>query len=194
MKKIFLIISVICFYCFADSAFSVLKAQDQPFRIGLKFGFPQIAGLNLEYVTPLLQKKLSADLDVSYLPLNLTNKTLTYTNYAIGINYYFFHEGRGIYGGAGYDNMNVKATENVTNDGETASGTGSVDLNMLNLKIGGKHGGLFYFRWEVGYRIALSNEPFSVTANYSDGSSKSENVNFPIKSGILADIGFGFSF
>jgi hypothetical protein len=36
----------------------------------LKLGYPQVAGLNLEYVTPLLSKRLTADIDLSYLPLN----------------------------------------------------------------------------------------------------------------------------
>ena len=45
----------LCLFTISTFAFS----QEKPFRVGLKFGIPNIAGLNLEYVTPALDEKLA---------------------------------------------------------------------------------------------------------------------------------------
>ena len=42
-----------------------LKAQDKPFRIGVKVGFPNLVSGNVEFVTPLADKKLSIMIDYS---------------------------------------------------------------------------------------------------------------------------------
>ena len=68
MKNLILTFSLICFITLANVVNSNLFGQELPLRIGLKVGYPQVAGLNLEYVTPLLNKRLAADLDLSYIP------------------------------------------------------------------------------------------------------------------------------
>ncbi len=193
MRKIFAVVILSGIISIFNSGVNYLSAQDQPVRIGLKFGLPQIAGINFEYVSPLLSKRLAGDVDFSYIPLNLTDTKLTYTNFDIGANYYFFKEGRGLYGGIAYDRMGINATRNFINDNDqTVKGSADFGINMMNLKIGGKHGGLFYFRWELGYCLAFNKPVFEVTATSSDGTTQSKTFNLPI--GLLADIGFGFAF
>jgi hypothetical protein len=195
MKKVLVIFILTGILSISSFTVNYLSAQDQPFRIGVKVGFPQIAGLNLEYVTPLLQKRLSADLDFSYLSLTSDEVKLDYTNFAIGANYYFFRDGQGLYGGVAYDRNGINATDNLINDeDQTVQGSANIGVNLIDLKIGGKHGGLFYFRWELGYRISLNKPVLDVVATSSDGTTVSKSFSYPVSNGLIADIGFGFSF
>jgi hypothetical protein len=195
MKNLCLTFSLIAFFALANIVDSNVFGQEDPFRIGIKIGFPQVAGLNLEYVTPLLNKRLAADVDFSYIPLNLNGGTVTYTDYALFADYYFSHEGRGFYGGLGYSMMGFDATKDVLfSDGTTQKGKANPAINSLNLKIGGKYGKSFYFRWELGYSLALSSPVFEVVATHN-GVTKNESFNSPIKGSVpIADIGFGVAF
>jgi hypothetical protein len=143
----------------------------------------------------MMSKKLSADLDLSYFSLSSGAATVSYMNFAIGANYYFMREGKGLYGGIAFGRSSFSASENVSDESGTATAKGTLGLNTLNLKIGGKHGGLFYFRWELGYRIALNSATLTETATYPDGTGYTNSISLPVSGGgILADIGFGFSF
>ena len=196
MKKTFMILGLLGVLAFS----TISSAQDRPMRIGLKFGWPQIAGLNLEYVTPLAAKKLAADLDLSYFSFSVNEATVSYTHIAFGANYYFMNEGKGLYGGLGISRMGFGATETVTSTdeatfGQTSTGEASLGLYSLNLKVGGKHGGLFYFRWELGYRIGLNSADIKVKGTFPGGYTQEETISNPVGAGgILADVGFGFSF
>lgn len=198
MRKIITIIYLIGIITIASSSVSFLSAQDKPLRIGIEIGFPQLAGLNLEYVTPLLQKKLAADLDFSYISLTPNSNSITYTNFDIGANYYFFREGRGLYGGIGYDQMGIKASGPITvNENGTNSvinGNFNDNLNNIDLKIGGKHGGMFYFRWELGYLIPLNSLSYALTGTTSTGTTVNKPFKFVKPTIPLVDIGFGFAF
>ena len=44
-------------------------SQDKPLRVGVGLGFPNLAGLNLEYVTSAFNNKFSATLDYSSIKL-----------------------------------------------------------------------------------------------------------------------------
>jgi hypothetical protein len=195
MKNLILTFSLICFFTLANVVNSDVLGQELPLRIGIKVGYPQVAGLNLEYVTPLLNKRLAADLDLSYIPLSRNTTTVTYTNFALFANYYFSHEGRGLYGGLGFSRMGFDVTKDVTfSGGTTQKGKANLGINSLNLKIGGKHGKSFYFRWELGWSLGLSSPAFEVVAT-NNGVTKNESFTSPIKgSGPIADIGFGFAF
>ena len=196
MRNLLLTFSLIGILLVMHAVNSNVSGQELPFRIGLKIGYPQIAGLNLEYVTPLLSKRLAADIDFSYLPVSKNTTTVTYSNLALFANYYFFKEGRGFYGGFGYSRMGFDATKNVTfaSDGTTQKGTANIGINSLNLKVGGKYGKLFYFRWELGWSLALNSPVFEVTA-VNNGVTQTESFSSPISGGgPIADIGFGFSF
>jgi len=195
MKNLCLTFSLIAFFALANVANSNVFGQEDPFRIGIKIGFPQVAGLNLEYVTPLLNKRLAADVDLSYIPLNKNGSSVTYSDYAFFANYYFSKEGRGFYGGLGYGRLGFDATKDVYfSDGTTQKGTANLAINSLNLKIGGKYGSSFYFRWELGYCVALSTPVFEVVATHN-GVTKNESFNSPIKGSVpIADVGFGVAF
>jgi hypothetical protein len=167
------------------------NAQERPMRIGFKFGIPQIAGLNLEYVTPLLNGRLAGDLDLTYLPFGV----VSYSNIGIGANYYFFDEGQGLYGGIGYSRWNFGGDWDIEDsNGIAGKGTAGIGENRLNLKLGGKHGGLFYFRWELGYGMALTSPDLKVTGTIN-GVSVTETIDLPLSiPGFTGNIGFGFSF
>jgi hypothetical protein len=195
MKNILLTFSLIVFLALASVVNSNVSGQEDPFRIGIKLGFPQLAGLNLEYVTPLLNKRLAADIDLSYIKLSPSATKLTYSNYGLFADYYFSKEGRGLYGGLGFSRMGFDVTKDVTfSDGTTQKGKANLGINSLNLKIGGKHGKSLYFRWELGWSLALSSPAFEVVA-INNGVTKNESFTSPIKgSGPIANIGFGFAF
>jgi hypothetical protein len=187
MKNILLFSSLICFLVLANVVNSNVKGQEDPYRIGLKIGLPQVVGLNLEYVTPLMNKRLAADLDFSYIPIKTSETTVDFSNIGLFADYYFSKEGRGLYGGFGYNMMGFNATKTLS-DG--SKGTANITLNSLGLKIGGKHGKKFYFRWELGYSLALSTPVFEVVS-----STKTETFKSPITgSSPIANIGFGFAF
>lgn len=165
-------------------------AQERPFRIGFKAGWPQIIGLNLEYVTPLLNKKLSADVDFA----RFSAGSFSYTVLALGPNYYFMKEGRGLYGGLGLGYMNFSADESISQNGETANASASLSITSLNLKLGGKHGGLLYFRWELGYMMAFGDNSLKLEGNSLNGVHVEKTLDLPFSSTPLLNIGIGFSF
>lgn len=176
--------------------FTTAFSQERPVRIGLKFGYPQLAGLNLEYVTPVLSNKLSADADISYFSLKVDESNASYTYFSLGANYYFMNEGRGLYGGLGFSRQAFGADLTVTDPQtlQTATAKASFAFNNMYLKIGGKHGGLFYFRWNLGYAIALNDGQLEAEATFQ-GRTEKRIESTPISGGgIITDVGFGFSF
>ena len=195
MRNLLLTFCLIGILLLMHAVNSNVSGQEQPVRIGLKIGYPQVAGLNLEYVTPLMNKRLAADMDFSYIPLSPGTATVKFTNFGLFADYYFFKEGRGFYGGFGYSHMGFNVTKNVVfNSGATQQGTANLGINSLNLKIGGKYGGLFYFRWELGWSLALNSPAFEVTA-VNNGVTQTQSFTSPISGGgPIANIGFGFAF
>lgn len=191
LNKILVLLTLIVVFSLSN-----VSGQERPMRIGLKFGYPQLAGLNLEYVTPALNKKLAADVDISYFSFDIGGGSFSYVDLYFGGNYYFFNEGKGLYGGLGFGRQSFSGEADVTEPSSNmkAKAEASVGLNSLYLKIGGKHGGLFYFRWDVGYGLGLNNAELKATATIN-GISVTESYDLPISGGgPMADIGFGFSF
>jgi hypothetical protein len=186
MKKILLIstliiVSSLSFY-----------SQEKPMRIGVKVGVPEVAGLNLEYVSPLLNSKLAPSID--FTRLSIQGGEFVYSNFGIGANYYFGDsgEGKGLYSSLMYSRPGFKLEGN---DGIESS-LGKVALNMFSIKLGAKLGKGFYFRPEIGYAI-VNSAVFKV--EYSDASTgtslRVESEPIPINlGGIVANIGIGFSF
>ena len=195
MKNLRMTFGLICFLVLVNALNLNVYGQERPFRIGVKVGFPEVAGLNLEYVTPLLNKRLAADVDFSYIQLSPNQATIKYTYYDFFLNYYFSHDGHGFYGGLGYSRIGLDVTKDVTfSDGTTAPGTSNIGINALNLKFGGKYGKLVYFRWDLGGSLALNTPNFEVVAT-KNGVTNTKSYNSPFKgNGPIADIGFGFSF
>ncbi len=58
--------------CFAQTSVETESNYERdyklrPFRIGAKVGFPNLIGGNIEYVTPLLNRRLAVSVDYSNL-------------------------------------------------------------------------------------------------------------------------------
>ncbi len=172
-----------------------LSAQERPFRIGPKFGWPQLIGLNFEYVSPFVKKRLAVDLDASYIPINFWN--IYYKNIALSADYYLFKEGYGLYVGLGLARTIVDYSFDVANPYGSATPTttdyASASCDKLAFKIGGKHGKLLYFRWELGYSALLKRFLLANGSNVTIDNSTKTFINSP-GTGFNANIGFGFSF
>ena len=195
MKKIFMILGL----CGTLAYSTITSAQERPMRIGLKFGYPQLAGLNLEYVTPLVNKRLSVDADLTYYSATYSSDgnslSGSYKNLTLGANYYLLNEGKGIYAGAGIGYSGFGYSVEAKSNGLSTSLDVPASYTKLYLKFGGKHGGLFYFRWEVGYSFAIINPDLNYSVKYSDGSTIKYDTFVPFSGvGFIGDVGFGFSF
>ncbi|MGB7787003.1 MAG: hypothetical protein WBL27_12945 [Salinimicrobium sp.] len=181
----------------------------RPIRLGVKLGFPNFVGGNLEYVTPLLNDKLSVSLDYSTIKSDWFLKdedqedaSLDFSYVEGGLNYYFFKAGKGLYGGVGYNNMKFEGQVAVSKDG--VDGTGNINYNhsSMNIKLGAKIGGLFYLRPEIGYSFSSLPKTIDYVAKYDDGSTETETYDLVDElavpdiffKGFMANIGIGFAF
>jgi hypothetical protein len=177
MKKSFII------YCLG--MFLVLSgfAQDKPMRVGLKFGVPNIAGLNLEYATG----KFAPTLDFSYFSLgDESTGKVSFSYIEIGSNYYFKEEGKGFYGHLSYGRVGLTATY----DDAFGKGEGTAAINLVNIKIGAKLGNGFYFRPEIGF-AAGGGGTYEVTY---DDASVVEYAAPSVFGGVVFNLGFGVAF
>ena len=177
-------------------------SQEKPLRVGLKIGFPNIAGGNIEYVTPLLSKKLAVSLEYSSLNadkfIDPDEGKLSY--WQAGLNYYFFKEGKGLYGNLSYGVLDAELTLNeIESDFDFEKiGTAHADISnkSFNLKLGAKLGNGFYFRPEVGYSFTSLDNMIDVNVNFADGSSEMQQEELPsqLTNGLLFNIGIGVAF
>ncbi len=182
----------------------------RPVRLGLKLGFPNLVGGNVEYVTPLLNDKLAVSLDYSTVKSdwflseedNDDNTDLNFSYIEGGVNYYFFKAGKGLYGGLSYSKFKFEGQTSVENDGKEGTGQIDYDHNTVSVKLGAKIGGLFYLRPEIGYSFSSLPETFEYTAEYEDGTSETETYDLIEElsvpdiffKGFMANIGIGFAF
>lgn len=183
----------------------------RPVRIGVKMGFPNLIGGNLEYVTPLLQKRFSVNVDYSVIKSdwllkaeevdsqeNNNNEEINFSYLDLGINYYFFKPGKGLYGGIGYNTIKAEATR------EDMESVEYIDEkhSSIDIKLGAKLGGLFYFRPEIGFSFDPLPKKYDVLIVYKDGSRETRTDDWGESSGptdilfkgLMANIGFGFAF
>ena len=186
----------------------------RPVRFGVKLGFPNLLGGNVEYLTPLLNNKLSANMDYSKFKSDWFNTedlssndtdNLDYSFLDLGANYYFFKPGKGLYSGLSYSSIKFNGAMSYESDSnnEEASAIEYYDVkhSTVNLKVGARLGGLFYFRPEVGYSFKPIPKTVTSETVYSDGSREStiyslEDQEYlkPLLSGFTFNIGFGFAF
>lgn len=181
----------------------------KPFRIGVKLGFPNLLGGNVEYVTPLLNHRLSVALDYSSLSeksidqwITLEDETFKVTYFEGGINYYFFKPGRGLYGGVSYGKLDAEYTiANVESELDPGlnNGTGFRNLShsTMNVKLGAKWGGTVYFRPEIGYSFVKLPEEVELKVSFPDGSTEVQREELPVdefNKGFIFNIGLGLSF
>ena len=173
------------------------------FSVGLKIGVPNIAGLSLEGVTPLLDNRVAPYIDFSSFDVKDAETEIGLSYSEFGANVYFGNKGKGAYAGIGFGNLSTDLTfyENLDGGGR-GKGTIGLDIKSTNLKFGIKTGGRFYFRFEVGY--GLTNDvPDDITVTLTEiGGNGTETDTFEVPTipgvgtnGILlGNFGFGLSF
>ena len=193
--KCILIVTSLLFY-------GIVTSQEKPIRIGLKIGFPNIVGGNVEYVTPLLDNKLAFSADYSSLKadsfLDPDKGEVSY--FQVGVNYYLFKDGKGLYLSANYGVLDAELTlqdiESDTEFDKYGTAFSSLSNTSINVKIGAKLGGFFYFRPEVGYGFTSLDPTVDVVVNFPDGTSENQPEEIPeeLTKGLMFNIGFGFSF
>ena len=179
----------IAFICFGS-----VIAQERPYRIGVKFFWPQTAGLNLEVVN----KRASVDLNLSYFTKSINDASTLSMNWSVGGNCYLDKDGEDFYGGIGFGQYMFGIYADAANPAaplikEKASTR--LDINTLNIRLGGKHGNGFYFQWEVGYEVAINKADIIATKTLSDGYNWSKKYDYPEKiGGWFGDLGVGIAF
>ena len=210
MKKLLLTIlmvfSAIGFAQEADQQEEMLDSlapSIKRFSVGLKIGVPNIAGLSLEGVTPLLDNRVAPYIDFSSFDVKDAETEIGLSYSEFGANVYFGNKGKGAYAGIGFGNLSTDLTfyENLDGGGR-GKGTIGLDIKSTNLKFGIKTGGRFYFRFEVGY--GLTNDvPDDITVTLTEiGGNGTETDTFEVPTipgvgtnGILlGNFGFGLSF
>ncbi|AUC82200.1 hypothetical protein [Lacinutrix sp. Bg11-31] len=195
MKTLLKFITAILILCSTQ-----IDAQEsiKPLRIGAKIGVPNIISANLEYVTPLLDNRVSIMLDYMSLSKTVDDVNVNYNNFEIGSNIYINNTGKGFYGGISYFSFNAEGTySDVEFDSGTNEGTANIEFNTINLKIGAKLGRTFFFRIEAGYGLGEIPEYVVVKSNSNNETSIEEIPEVPgiSESGLpVFNIGIGFSF
>ncbi len=193
-------IKILSLFVFVVIIGTQLNAQEKPFRIGVKVGFPNIVTGNIEIVTPLADERLSLMVDYSKFSFSAEDVELDYSYFEGGMNYYLRRAGHGPYIGVSYTNMSLDLSYDDIESDNTAGLIGSaradLGLNTLNLKLGAKWGGLLYFRPEIGYSFTALPNTVEVDVEFQGQSSEVHIVDVPsvITGGIIVNIGFGFSF
>lgn len=192
-----------------------LDSKVKRISLGVKIGVPNIAGLSLEGVTPLLDNRIAPYFDYSSFNINPDDVEVGLSYSEFGVNVYFGKQGKGAYAGIGFGALNTDLTfTNVTlSDDNGNSGNGIVSvkekLNTTNVKLGIKTGGRIYFRLEVGYGFGtIPNDiELSGTFRYPDPNGNgqitgqgTETEEFPTIPGVgtngilIGNFGFGISF
>lgn len=186
-----------------EEMMDTLAPKIKRFSAGLKIGVPNIAGLSLEGVTPLLDNRVAVFADFSGFDVNdgETEVGLSYSEF--GTNIYFGDKGKGAYAGIGFGNLSADLTfyENLDGGGR-GKGTTGLDIRSTNLKFGIKTGGRIYFRFEVGYGLTGDiPENITVTLREINGSqTDTESFEVPTIPGLgtngllVGNFGFGISF
>jgi len=197
-----------------------ISAQENPFRIGIKLGIPNLAGLGLEYVTPVAGNRLAAALDLSYIPIPFNVEgfegSLNLQYIGIGPSFYFKkdNDGKGPYfhAGVGMLNLGLKGSQSSTIMGSNnvpipviAEASSSLKAGFAMFKIGFKWGNAFWFRPEFGYSMISMDKVLEFSANFTatdpvtnqtltETQQFKKDLNIPVSGGPVFTIGFGFAF
>lgn len=173
-------------------SFSFSQETEEPTlnrtSLSLDIGFPNIAGLNGEYLLPYASNRFSIYADLSYLP-NLVPYSTTYIKYyGIGSHYYFNKKGNGAYIGLGYGKLPISTSEL---DGDEVDL--SVDFDFLNTKIGAKLGKKLFFKIEAGYSMIFYDID-KANEYLTEAYGIQINPKISFLQLMNARIGFGYSF
>ena len=173
------------------------------FSVGLKIGVPNITGLSLEGVTPLLDNRVAPFVDFSSFDVKDAETEIGLSYSEFGANVYFNNKGKGAYAGIGFGNLSTDLTFYEDLDvGSRGKGTTGLDIKSTNLKFGIKTGGRFYFRFEIGYGFT-SDVPDEITVTLTEingTETETEFLDVPTIPGLgtngllIGNFGFGLSF
>jgi hypothetical protein len=180
---------------------AVSFGQDvKPLRLGVRLGAPSLFTANVEYVTPLLDNRVSVIVDYMSLNPTVDEVSLDYSNFEIGSNIYLNNTGRGLYLNISYLSFDAEGTypDVEFDDNTVGTGVGKVDFSTMNLKLGFKFGRTFFTRFEVGYGFgSIPVDEIVVQSIDGPGQSIEEIPSIPgiSSSGtFLFSIGFGVAF
>jgi hypothetical protein len=182
----------------------------------VKTGIPNLLSGNIEYVLPVLNRRFAISADYSKINMDAGDfgfeaeddaeiMEQEFDYFELGVHYYFFKPGKGLYAGISYSNYGLNATvPDIAENENGAMGDGYIDFsnNSFNIKGGAKWGGLFYFRTEAGYAFNPFPSSIPMRIEYEDGTTENQDLNFHVDSGFLDaifnglifNIGIGFSF
>ena len=216
MKKIFICFSLVLSTALQaqnDESLSIendtLELNIKRVAVGVKLGMPNIIGVSLEFILPVMDNHFAPYADLSGFdidPDTETNVGLSYSEF--GLNYYLNTKGKGLYFSAGLGNLTTDITfsnQNVSN-GEGISvndGVGTIQqkISTTNLKLGVKAGKRVYFRFELGYGLGNIPSDVKITAtSVSQGFKEEISEPFPdvpgVSSGgvVIGNVGFGVAF
>ena len=218
MKKLFTLLLIVSSFqlaaqeeSFDPEVVDTLDSKVKRVSLGVKVGIPNIAGVSVEGVTPLLDNRIAPYFDYSGFTVNPDESEVSLSYNEFGANIYFGNKGKGVYAGIGFGNLetDIAFESQETEDGNTGTFRGEItnSLKSTNLKIGVKTGGRIYFRLELGYGIADVPTGFDVDGTFTytlNGQQITEQStqteDFPAIPGVgdsgilIGNFGFGISF
>ncbi len=195
-----------------------MQAQENPIRIGLKAGLPNVAGLEFEYVTPLAGSRVAAQAEASYIPYPVSvndfsaSAVLSYASAGLGWYVRENSDGRGLYLhlGLGYFNLDIEGSQEVAvtaSDQTTFSAKEEVTTEISSAFLVGKAGIVIgrtlYFRAEVGLTTFSIPKSVAYITHYSvsdpitnDQITRTRSQNFGIEMelplGVIPVVQLGF--
>jgi len=192
-------LSLLLFVLFSFAAFAQKTAS-----VGIKAGFPNVAGANAELILPLLDNRLSVYVDYSKFEIEPEdNASVDFKYKEYGANFYIGpRAGRGLYLSAGRGDFDSKIllTNIELDGGRTGEGDTRLRFESTNFKIGLRTGGMVYVRIEAGYGLGEIPEEIVFEARSSDGYKETVTEPIPDIPGIsgsgvaILNIGFGIAF
>ena len=218
MKKLFTLLLIIYSFqlaaqeeSFDPEVVDTLDSKVKRVSLGVKVGIPNIAGVSVEGVTPLLDNRIAPYFDYSGFTVNPDESEVSLSYNEFGANIYFGNKGKGVYAGIGFGNLetDIVIESERTIDGNDGTFRGEItnSLKSTNLKIGVKTGGRIYFRLELGYGIADVPTGFEVDGRFTYlvgdqplTEQKIQTEDFPPIPGVseggilIGNFGFGISF
>jgi hypothetical protein len=201
--------TVITLTIFLLSSLALAQEMDDPFRLSIKTGSPNIIGLGCEYLVPLGGLSMGLDVDGSYFPLkrkylpflskSFEDITFNIMYFALGPRLFFDENGKGFSIGFYYGRYLLEIIQDYHYLGQTASATAKVGANIYLGKIG--------YRWffgraflgvEAGYGIGKLDDTLEITVTYPKTGKRKEEYDIkdilPVAHGFVGTFEAGIAF
>lgn len=160
MKNLIAVLVLLCpIALFAQDDTPVEETKERKYRtiaFGVKAGSPIGAGFSGEFILPFAENRIALYGDYSKLnDLTVDDTTIGHEFSEFGLQIFFRKGGSGFYIGGGYAStmtrLSYEGTVSSSGNDYVGLATTSLNLELINAKIGIKTGGLFFFKLEVGY-------------------------------------------